>query len=351
MDFIPKEKVAASNAEIYSIEFKTEMNITGIGSARNANFLIGPTVESFVYGSTDLKTYEIKLAYPIDEPLKKRVKQTKNGYCHPFGVSGELGDLLSVFFHTRIYITASSQGQLTEKSIRSRQIQRVIRGNLPRWYITHVIQNNSKNFLDFIPFLESLEKLPKNKRQRVMNACTNYNLALQQIGISSEMAVVRLVSAIESLSSELRLTSSEASINAGLFHEVTKGIEDKDQKLELEEIFKTRKSTQKFKKFIKKYSSQYLATRADIPYGKITDTTIDTVLSRIYRARSSYLHTGTPMFISEHWEESKMDMDSTTGMGMGSKWFSESEKIPTLEFIEGLTRHCIIAYIEENTKI
>jgi hypothetical protein len=350
MNSIPKEKVHVDNAEVYSIEFKTEMTITGIGSARNSNLLVGPTVESLIYGTTDLKTYELKLSYRIDSDApEKRIIHTKKGYYHPFGVSGELGDLLSIFFHTRIYVTTSSQGQLTENSIRSRQVKKVIRGNIPRWYINHIIQPNQKNFLDFIVFLESLEKLPKSKHQQFINACTNYNLALQQIGISNDMAFVRLVSAIESISNNLRLTASETSINTDLFNDILKNVENENQKLELKEIFQARKSTQKFKRFIEKYSSNYLATRTNIQYGKINDDNIDTVLSRVYRARSNYLHTGTPMFISEHWEDGKMDMDSTTGMGIGSKWFSEGEKIPTLEFFEGLTRHCIVSYLEENT--
>jgi len=348
MNFIKDKRIAVKDTEVYSIEFKTEMDITGVGSMRSSNFLIGPTVESLVYGNTDLKTHEIRLSYPAGtEAAPKRVKHTKKGYAHPGGVSGELGDLVSIFFHTRVYITSSSQGQLTENSIRSRQLKKVIRGNLPRWYVRHVIQNNSKNFGDFIEFLKSLEKLPKAKHQRFINACANYNLALQQVGISDEMVFVRLVSAVESLSSHLSLSPSEASLDKKTFQEIIKNIEDENQKSELEEIFIARKSTQKFKMFVKKYSPSYLAERTDITYGKITDDEINEILSRIYRARSRYLHTGTPMFISSHWEDGKMDMDSTTGMGMGAKWFSENEKLPTIEFFEGLVRHSIMSYLEE----
>ena len=350
-NFITNEEIDVNNKEIFSIEFKTEMSIVGVGSMRNSNFLIGPTVESLVYGSTNLHTYEIKISHPINVSGPSRSSsRSKNGYYHVNGIPGEMSDLLSLFFHTRIYVTSNSQGELTENSIRSRQVTRVVRGNLPKWYTKHITNSNSKNFVDFVDFLKNIENLPATKHQRFMNAFTNYNLALQQIGISQEMTFVRLVSAIESLSNKLPLDKSENSIDKNKFQTFLSTINDENQKLEFKEIFTARKATQKFIKFIKNYSSEYILERTDIPYGNITDDTVEDILSRIYRARSSYLHAGSAMFISEHWEDGRMDMDSAMGMSIGSKWFSENEKLPTLEFFEGLVRHCIVSYLNESIK-
>lgn len=68
----------------------------------------------------------------------------------------------------------------------------------------------------------------------------------------------------------------------------------------------------------------------------------------IYRARSGYLHSGDPMYLSPvsqvfpGWH-----MGASVGQTLQDRSFSKEQKLPCADFFHRLVRHCILARIEE----
>jgi gamma-glutamylcyclotransferase len=121
-----------------------------------------------------------------------------------------------------------------------------------------------------------------------------------------------------------------------------------EQKTELKIIFDVRKSRKKFIRFIEQHCQGFLkggnfkARRL-----KITRKNLGKVLDTIYKARSAYLHSGEPMFLSmpikggEHW-----DTDPSVGMIIDRRHLKGSQKLPYAHFFEGLVRQCLMNFLK-----
>jgi hypothetical protein len=70
-------------------------------------------------------------------------------------------------------------------------------------------------------------------------------------------------------------------------------------------------------------------------------------LSRIYDARSAYLHDGESMYLSTPFQQFNWDKDASLGMYVGKRKFSAKKQLPNVQFFEGLVRHCVLNYIDQ----
>ena len=74
-------------------------------------------------------------------------------------------------------------------------------------------------------------------------------------------------------------------------------------------------------------------------------------MKHIYDARSGYLHSGEPMYISLLYRgHEKYDIDPSLGMIIDRCSISDSKKLPTIIFWEGLVRNCILNYLYDKNK-
>lgn len=336
-------RVKKGDAQVTVHELASETHITGTTEYFNGNILIGPIADET---ASDMHYYQLKLVH--DKNAKYDVtKSSPNGYYHPDGVAGEIVSLLSLFFRARFYHLSSTYGNLTKMSIQGRNRNEILRVNAPKHIDEAVLGRNKRNFVDFIPYLETIESIPEAHHRAIISAATNYNLALREIGIDHEMVFVRLVSAIEAFSSDFVLRPKNNPLKSEDINNLLKTV-NKETKGEILAALETRKSRLKFTRFLEQYSSGYFkGGNYKAKHTKITKPQLETLSKAVYSARSKYLHSGERMYLSQAFPGMKFDTDPSVGMTIGMREFKEKDKLPNIEFFEGLVRHCILNKIDE----
>lgn len=185
-----------------------------------------------------------------------------------------------------------------------------------------LFSGKGKNIRDAIPILDAVKQLPAPQHSRFYRAISSYAAGIRWIGVDNQLAYLRLTSAIESLSSR-------------------KGGSKKRD----------------FIKFIKDYGVGYFDGRPTKPrHIWVTMDRLEEVAGAIYRARSNYLHDGEVMWISHEMGNDNeagrgWDWDGSVGMVRDQREWSQREHLPTVMFFEELVRHCLLSYLEMNTKI
>ena len=150
------------------------------------------------------------------------------------------------------------------------------------------------------------------------------------------------------------LTRSHESLISGsngkTFEDIVRGdLLSKAEKEKLKKTFENRKSKARFITFIEKHSSGYFkGGNYKAKHCKIPKKQLSKVLRTIYDARSSYLHNGEPMYLSQpmHGGE-KWDTDPSMGMIVDNRSFSASQKLPFTYFFEGLVRQCLLNFLKQ----
>ena len=166
------------------------------------------------------------------------------------------------------------------------------------------------------------------------------------------MVFIRLVSAIEVLSKSETLNRKDDTLEE---QEIAKLIASSnlssEQKKELKRAFDVRKSGKKFIRFIERYSSRFFkGGNFEAKRLKIKRADLGEVLKVIYKARSDYLHSGRPMFLSRLVKGGeKWDTDPILGIWVDSRRFDAAQKLPYAHFFEGLVRHCLLNYFKANS--
>lgn len=336
-------KVKKSDVQVTVHELASEAHITGTTEYFDGNILIGPIADGT---PSDLHYYQLKLVH--NKNAKYDItKSGPKGYYHPDGTAGEISSLLGLYFRARFYHLSSTYGNLTKMSIQGRDRNDILRVNAPKHIDEAVLGNNKRNFVDFTPFLEVIDSIPEANHRAVISAASNYNLALREIGIDHEMVFVRLVSAIEAFSSNFLLQEKDDPLASADIENLVKTVNE-DVKDEIIIALETRKSRLKFTRFLEQYSKGYFkGGNYKAKHTKITKAQLETLSKAVYTARSKYLHSGERMYLSHAFPGMKFDTDPSAGMTIGMRKFTEKEKLPNIEFFEGLVRHCILNKIYE----
>lgn len=306
-------------------------------------FLIGPIAD----GTNDTLNYHQVKLVSNKEAKYDITKATKDGYYHPDGVAGEFASLMALFYRTRFYHVATTYGELTSRSIQGRHKNTVLRNRPAKEIDTYVFGNHERNFKEFENFMASIDSIPEEHHRAIISAASNYNLALRENGIDHEVVFVRLVSAVEAFSNSFELKPKDDPLSQVAIEDLLKGLEG-EIKQELLTSLQARKSRMKFTRFLEKYSTGYFKGGSHAArHTKIKRAQLGEVSKAVYTARSKYLHTGERMYLSHVFPGTKFDTDPTSGMTIGQRKFTEKEKLPTIQFFEGLVRHCLLAKIEE----
>ena len=150
----------------------------------------------------DLFSYNLRLKFPQKDITFDYNTVSKKGYCFKDGVIGELICLLSIYYRCRFYLISSTH--LDEKSYFPTTKNYYHFTYLPCNHEIHppIFDNKGKNLaIGFHEFLNSIKSLDVKYHQPFILSCYHYLRSLKEVGKDHEMTYIRLVSAIEVLSS------------------------------------------------------------------------------------------------------------------------------------------------------
>jgi hypothetical protein len=356
MGWIRNAKILKKNdSDSYFIEYEiaSECDIPGIFVYQNGIILCG--LLSSEKDQKGLRHYTLKIGYPRDTNLNYE-SASKRGYYFKDGVLGEILALFSLYFQCRFYLLATFFGELAHYGLKVKNENKFLYQSCNYQIHPQIFSNKNKNFsVGLCNFFDSVKSLKAEYHQHFILACSHYARALKEVGVDSEMVFIRLVSAIEIVSSKFfKLNKKDDPFSGKNFDEVIRiNILSKEEKDDLKKIFENRKSKKKFIRFIEKYSKGFFkGGNYRAKHLKIKRKDLPKVLSAIYDARSSYLHTGEPMYLSLPLrDQTKWDIDPSLGMIIDRRKISKNKKLPYTYFFEGLVRRCLLNFLRENQTI
>src|SRR5260370_27895651 len=302
MGWIRNIEALASGCQQYVVEYElgSECRIPGLLDYADGKIICAPmsTEES----RDGLWLYNLILHYP-QGPHDHNRKADEEGYYFKDGILGELLALMSVFFRCRFYFISSRllPGYPT--------LGMTIKKEYPFFRVKcnpgihpPLFQNSDENLATgFTEFLDLVKRLDQELHQNFILACHHYARAVKEVGVDAEMVFIRLVSAIETLSTDMPLDEKDDKLEK---QSVTDLIEQstlpKELKSELKTVFDVRKSRKQFVRFIERHSSGFFkGGNFKAKHLKIKRANLGKVLNAIYTARSKYLHAREPMFLSQ----------------------------------------------------
>ncbi|MFI5092978.1 MAG: gamma-glutamylcyclotransferase family protein [Candidatus Acidiferrales bacterium] len=353
MGWIRNLEVLARGCQEYTVEYElgSECQIPGLLDYGDGKIICAPV-------STDesrdgLWLYNLILHYPLG-PHDYNRKADEEGYYFKDGILGELLALMSVFFRCRFYFISSRL--LPGNPSLGMTIKReypFLRVKCNPGIHPSVFHSPNKNLaVGFKEFLDVVRNLDQQLHQNFILACHHYARAVKEVGVDAEMVFIRLVSAIETLATDMPLDQKDDKLEKqGVTDLIEQSTLPKELKSELKTIFDVRKSRKKFIRFIEKHSSGFFkGGNFKAKHLKIKRANLGKVLDVIYIARSKYLHAGEPMFLSQPIKGGeKWDIDPTAGMIADNRSFTPSQKLPSAYFFEGLVRQCLLNYLKANS--
>jgi hypothetical protein len=352
------ETVVAWPAEQrYVIEFEigTECHMPGILEYPGGFLLCTPNTmerdEKGMYRYLIHMTSFFQIPADLEKSTKEWEKADSEGYSFPGGYGEELIALLSVFFRCRFYLISTSQGEATGKGMRLKRLHRFT--YIPCNPKVHPpIFTKSRNWHDgSVEYLDKLRRLPEALHRRFALACWHYLDALKEVGVNDEMVFIRLVSAIECLLPAPAELPDDPFGGKALSDFCNLALLDEPARNSITSWYeKQRHISRRFIHFVKENGKGYLATgNAGM---KITIHDIEKFLKAIYSARSGYLHEGKTMYLSRlPPHDPNWDYDPGYGQIIDQRKWPADDRLPYPHFFEGLVRHCILKYLDDNSVV
>jgi hypothetical protein len=355
MGWIRNLESLAGGVSQYTAEYElgSECSLHGLLDYGDGRFICAPM--STERSKEGLWLYNLVLSFPLGAPDHKRSirEADAKGYYFKDGILGELLALLSLFFRCRFYLISSRLSPGDPRSgMTIKTKYPLVRIDCNPKVHPPVFESTGKNLaVGFSEFLDRVRTLDKGLHQNFILACYHYRRALNEIGVDSEMVFIRLVSAIEALSKDTKLTGRENALEAaGVADLISQSNMSAALKAELRTVFDARKSRKKFVRFVERHCGGFFkGGNFKASSLKIKKADLGKVLTNIYDARSRYLHSGEPMFLSRPMRGGeKWDTDPSLGMIADNRSIPGSKKLPYGYFFEGLVRQCLLNYLKNN---
>jgi hypothetical protein len=196
--------------EQYAVEYElgSECYIPGLLDYADGRIICAPMGTE---ASRDgLWLYNLILRYPTG-PHTPNSTADKKGYYFKDGILGELRALLSVFFRCRFHLLSSSLRPSDARlGMTIKTDYPFIRVRCNPGIHPPVFESANKNLAEgFSGFLDLVKLLDHTRHQNFVLACHHYARAVREVGVDPEMVFIRLVSAIETLSQDTKLTRNE----------------------------------------------------------------------------------------------------------------------------------------------
>jgi hypothetical protein len=345
------EALPGARAE-YAVEYElgSECHISGLLDYAEGKIICAPMTTDAARDG--LWLYNLIVHYPAGPRDPNRTAHAK-GYYFKDGILGELLALLSVFFRCRFYLISS---RLPPSDAR---LGMTIKTEYPFLRVRcnpgihpPVFESANKNLaVGFSGFLDRVKALDQTRHQKFILACHHYARGVKEVGVDPEMVFIRLVSAIETLSKDTKLTRKDDVLEQqGIAALIAQSKLSAESKKELQATFDARKSRKKFIRFVEGHCGGFFkGGNFKARHTKIKKVELAKILDVIYGARSKYLHAGEPMFLSTPMKGGeKWDTDPTLGTIADNRSFPASQKLPYGYFFEGLVRQCLLNYLASN---
>ncbi len=347
-----EELEQAGESPVYFTEYEicSEVRIPGVFTYGNGMF------ECSLYQEADdnnLHTYILKIKHVEKVFEYDESKYSKDGYYFKEGLVGEIIALFSLYFQARFYLKAIVTGVMTPNSLRKRMEKKFLYKNnnddltcLNLEMFSNQDRNWSKdnglsNFLDLI------SKVDQKYHQSLIRAVHWYSVAIKEVGVDHELFFIKMVSSIEAL---LDISKAESDdLEKKLMRFKDRELFSPDEWSQVKKWLQNRRIRKRFTDFLEKYSNGFSgeipkeASHCFIPKNKVS-----AYAKRIYDARSAYLHTGKPMFLSMDMrgdDTKKWDLDPAMGMSVDRIKISETEKLPRTRWFERIVNYSLKSFI------
>jgi hypothetical protein len=353
MQWIRNLEALPGAREPYAVEYElgSECYIPGLLDYADGSIICAPMGTE---ASRDgLWLYNLILRFPTGHRTPNWTAN-KKGYYFKDGILGELRALLSVFFRCRFYLLSSSMRPTDARlGVTIKTDYPFIRVRCNPGIHPPVFESANKNLAEgFSGFLDRVKLLDHTRHQNFILACHHYSRAVREVGVDPEMVFIRLVSAIETLSQDTKLTRKEDVLEQQKIVDLIAHSKlSAEYKSELQSIFDVRKSRKKFVRFVEEHCKGFFkGGNVKGRHLKIKKVNLPKILNIIYIARSKYLHGGEPMFLSTPLKGGeKWDFDPVISMIADNRSLSATQKLPYGYFFEGLVRHCLLNYLVKHS--
>ena len=255
-----KLETAVGQPYIVECEIASDSYIGGLFNYDNGEILCCTMAVDQGVNNKGLYKYLLKIRVPLTAQARGSSNASTKGYGFKEGITGELVALFSLYFQCRFYLVATYNGELTPHSMRLKKEHEFTWKPCQPYFDPENFPGGSRSFATGLQdFLKQIAKLDAQYHQQLILAAHHYARALKEFGIDEEMVFIRLVSAIEAISTKwMKLGKKDDTFHERKFEELinTKNL-SRDEEKELRNIFEVRKSKLKFKRFIEHYSKGF----------------------------------------------------------------------------------------------
>jgi hypothetical protein len=341
------ERVGESGAATISeLEVASEAQIVGSMDYADKSIWFSPF--TFMPGSDGLYKYLIRTPVSASERPTEMRPASRRGYVFPSGIHGEILDLLALYTSARFFRVAHYSHIPNSPLGRVKSEFRLPERKSSEDIDPVLFDEVSRSVEGFDGFLDSIRRIDETHHQAIILAAHHYHLALQEVGVDDEMVFIRLVSSIETVTRDVKLPASQDPLGRfELGDLLNEDLLDAGAKSDLLNLLNVRKSRARFCLFLENHCRGFFK-----PGGKKDDLTrirrpeLPGVAKAIYKARSSYLHSGESMFISQRIrDQTKWDRDPSVGRTMDNREYVAEDKLPFPYWFHRLVRHCLLDFI------
>lgn len=327
-------------------ELASEARIEGVLNYANSTIFCGTlTLEP---DNQRLLKYLLKVKVAHYDQNRKFLEASRKGYVLREGLLGELVAILSLALETRFFVLSSSWGELGASGIKIRNDYSIVNKPCTVDIDPIIMDSKKRNFHhDVPPVLDLVGSIKSEYHNELILAFHHYAKALREIAIDDEMVFIRLVSAIEAVAHRMSVPNNIDIMACRKHSEIIREeCLSPEEQMEAKKIFDVRYSKCRFISFLSAYSKGFFkGGKLKAPHTRIKKDDLNKVASTIYNARSAYLHNGIPMYLSTRMRgEHRWHTDPSSGMVLGSRRFTASEKLPYPYFFHQLVRHCLLNY-------
>lgn len=338
-------------------EICSEVRITGVLEYSDNSLLCGLLSEKNQQG---LYSYTIRIKGVQKEYQYDKDSFSKDGYFFKGGVIGELIAIFSFFFQARFFLKSTKYFEVTPTNLpyKNKKLFQYIKPTIACNYEMFTDQNrNWAHENGLRKLLDDIKIIDEQNHQNLIHSIHWYHEAIKDIGINNELFFLKMVSCVESIAN---IEIQNDNLKEKFTKILDKNIFTNSEKQEIKSWLKNRKIKMKFIKFLEIYSCKgfFQSGYRKAKHCYIKKAELGNFLSRIYDARSDYVHTGKPMYISLDMNMNSdatdgrchlWDQDPSLGMSADRKNISGREKLPRARWFERIVNYSIKKFIEEKT--
>lgn len=344
------EECQSINEDNYSFidyEICSEVRIPGVLNYKN--LLLCHIYEE--RNDNGLYSYILRVRFPEKEFKFDEQKYSKDGYYFSGGIIGELLSIFSFYFRTRFYLRAMITGEITEQETRTRHEYKFDYHKCDVYSNIEMVQDGGRNWAHehgLSSFLDDLLLIDQKYHLKLMISLHLYSESIKDIGSDCQLFFIKMVSSVESLLEFI--PKDHDHLDKKLSQLVTNGHFSGDEGEQIYSWLNNRSIRQRFCSFFTLYSSGFFkGGKRNAPHCHIRRGDLSNYIKRIYDARSKYLHSGVPMYLSTDLRQKDAmlwDLDPTCGKMSDRRNISSSTKLPRVRWFEGISHHCIQGFIK-----